>query len=549
MPKEYLDEPIELLNRSREHYRHGHKDTFNAGECVPIWAQPVIAGETYQISVSALVRTLPLVTCPMDDAHFSIWFFWVPFRILYNKFKNLRGELEDYWTGTEQAYYMPEISWPSGGFSENSVADHLGIPTKVAPTGVPLSAAYFRAYASIWNEWFRDQYLMPKIYFPVDGSTVAGAQTGGDFIQTASRGGDLAPLCRPHDLFGSALPFAQKGPPEGLPIGGFAPVISRNTTTINTGDAGLRWYIPDGSSTPPAWDIMSGTLNVSGVGVGVAAPVSLPSGAVDKIQPANLYAVLNSQTANINDLRLTLAIQHLKEREALSGSRYREILRSMYGVENPDPLMDIPTYLGGFSQPIEFQPVVQSSETATSPQGNVAGYSSTGVVDNGFVHQALEDGLIMACCGVRNSKSYQQGLDRMFTIVDELDFWNPMFNGLGQMSVKNYEIYLQNGNAAVNNQVFGYQDAWYFWHNRPNVVAGQMRSNATNSLDKWHFADDYQSLPRLGRQWMTDNSADNINRVLAAQSPSYPQFFCDIVFEGSVTSAMPAHAEPGLDRV
>lgn len=562
MPKEYLDEPIELLNRSRESYKTNHKTTFDAGKLVPFLVQPVIAGETWQLRPSALVRTLSLITCPLDDAYFSIWAFWVPSRILWKKYKNFRGELEDYWTGTETSYTIPQILFPSGGFDEDSVADHLGIPTKVAPSStgdqaVTINSLPLRAIAHIWNEWFRDQNLMPKILVSDGDQDQTGAHTGGDFINTAALGGDLPPLARPHDLFGSALPFAQRGTPEPLPITGSVPVWSVPSSIFpeSYGSEGLKFK---DLQYPATWS--QGPISLKGLDLPqntfmlYGEEMADSTSNTGKLSPMNLRALFNVSGAalstTIEDLRVSIAIQHLKERMAISGSRYREILRSMYGVEYPDPLMDIPTYLGGFSQPIDFQPVVQTSATdSVSPQGNVAGYSSTGFLDDGFQHSALEDGWIVFLGGVRNSKTYQQGLDRMFQMKDELDIWNPMFNGLGQMGIKYSEIYLANAGSGTPNYIFGYQDAWYWYHNRPNVVTGQLRSNATNSLDVWHFADKYQSQPVLGRTWMSDNSATNINRVLAAQAPTYPQFLADITIEGTVISAMPVHATPGLDRV
>ena len=234
----------------------------------------------------------------------------------------------------------------------------------------------------------------------------------------------------------------------------------------------------------------------------------------------------------------------------ISGTRYHEILRSMYGIENPDPLMDIPVYIGGFTEDINFDPVVQSSETASTPQGNVAGYSHTGAMDRSIYWQSLEDGFLLGIVGVRNQKTYQNGLDRMFSISDEIDWYNPVFEGLGNMGILNKEIYLQDGqNESQNEEIFGYQEAFYWFHDRPNGVTGQLRSNATNSLRFWTFADEYSSLPVLGNAWMSDNSDTNINRVLAAQAPTYDQFICRLTVDMTITSIMPSHMTPGLKRI
>lgn len=555
MPKEYLNETVITRPRSREHQQFVHDTTFSAGKCVPLFCQPVIAGESYQLDTVLDVRMLPLVSCPISNAKVSFWFFWVPFRIIWDDFKFNRGELPDNYTPQQQSYPFPTCSFPVGGFSEGSVADYFRMPTKVSPTNVEVNACYFRGFAFVYNEYFRDEFIQPKIFFRTDSTSVTGAQSGGNYVQTCARGGDLPPLARPHDLFGSALPLPQLGTPEPLPITGSVPVwsVPSSVFPISYGSEAMRFRALENASYP----LGSGQLGADMVGNTGTANVyaAAPSGSkFAGISPANLRAMFGVSSANItttiNDLRISIALQHLKERQMFSGTRYHEILRSMYGVENPDPIMDIPVYIGGFTEDINFDPVVQSSETASTPQGNVAGYSHTGAMDRSMFWQSLEDGFILGIAGVRNQKTYQNGLDRMYSISDELDWYNPCFEGVGNMAILNKEIFLQDGqNESQNDEVFGYQEAFYWFHDRPNGVTGQLRSNATNSLRFWTFADEYSSLPVLGNSWMSDNSATNINRVLAAQAPTYDQFICRLTVDMTITSIMPSHMTPGMNRI
>jgi len=556
MPKEYLNETVITRPRSREHQQFVHDTTFSAGKCVPLFCQPVIAGESYQLDTVLDVRMLPLVSCPISTAKVSFWYFWVPFRIIWDDFKFNRGELPDNYTPQQQSYPFPICSFPAnGGFSEGSVADYFRIPTKVSPTNVDVNACYFRGFAFVYNEYFRDEFIQPKIFFRTDSTAVTGAQTGGNYVQTCARGGDLPPLARPHDLFGSATPFPQLSSPEPLPITGSAPVWSVPTSVypLSYGSEAMQFRALANGSFPLSSGELGADMNGNNGTANVYA--AAPSGAkFAGISPANLRAIFgtssSSITTTINDLRVSIALQHLKERQMFSGTRYHEILRSMYGVENPDPIMDIPVYIGGFTEDINFDPVVQSSETASTPQGNVAGYSHTGAMDRSMFWQSLEDGFILGIAGVRNQKTYQNGLDRMYSISDEIDWYNPAFEGLGNMSILNKEIFLQDGqNESKNDEVFGYQEAFYWFHDRPNGVTGQLRSNATNSLRFWTFADEYSSLPVLGNAWMSDNSATNINRVLAAQAPTYDQFICRLTVDMTITSIMPSHMTPGLNRI
>ena len=72
-----------------------------------------------------------------------------------------------------------------------------------------------------------------------------------------------------------------------------------------------------------------------------------------------------------------------------------------------------------------------------------------------------------------------------------------------------------------------------------------MRSNATGSLDVWHFADDYASLPMLGSTWIKEPKT-NVDRTIAVSSNITHQFIADLYFKTFYTRAMPVYSVPGL---
>lgn len=77
-----------------------------------------------------------------------------------------------------------------------------------------------------------------------------------------------------------------------------------------------------------------------------------------------------------------------------------------------------------------------------------------------------------------------------------------------------------------------------------NTVHGKFRSNATGTLDSWHYADYYTSLPiGVSDSWI-DEPSSNVARTLAVRNE--PQFFADFYFEMPTYRPMPTESIPGL---
>lgn len=111
------------------------------------------------------------------------------------------------------------------------------------------------------------------------------------------------------------------------------------------------------------------------------------------------------------------------------------------------------------------------------------------------------------------------------------------------MPIYNENIYAQ-GNAQ-DKEAFAYQEAWAEYRYKTNKVTAYMRSNATGSLDVWHFADDYNTMPYLSGEWI-DEPYENVDRTIAVTSQLTHQFIGDFYFKCWYTRAMPVYSVPGL---
>nr|DAH84533.1 MAG TPA: major capsid protein [Microviridae sp.] len=536
------------ISRSRFDRSASLKTSFNAGDVVPFFLDEVLPGDTFSVDTSKVVRMQTLLTPMMDNVYLDTYYFFVPNRLVWDHWKEFCGEnTESAWIPATE-YTMPQITSPANtGWNVGTLADYFGIPTGVA--GLSVSALPFRAYALIMNEWFRDQNLQDPLVVPTDDSTVAGVNTG-TTVTDVAKGGKPFIASKYHDYFTSALPAPQKGPDVLIPAAtsGEYPVVAKAETHDGGGFAIFgNARINNNYNAVPASVYSGGNSNLLVQATDSPMAYNPATGQTAyAFDPLNLWAQSSGGLgATINQLRLAFQIQKFYEQQARGGSRYTEVVRSFFGVTSPDARLQRPEYLGGNRVPINVNQIVQQSGTESSgtPQGTVVGQSLTTDKHSDFTKSFTEHGFIIGLMVARYDHTYQQGLNRLWSRKDKFDFYWPVFANIGEQAIKNKEIFAQ-GNDK-DNEVFGYQEAWAEYRYKPNMVTGEMRSAYAQSLDVWHLADDYSTLPSLSDSWIREDKA-NLDRVLAVTSAVSNQFFADIYVKNYCTRPMPMYSVPGL---
>ncbi len=528
------------------------KTSFNVGDIVPFFLEEVLPGDTFDVRTSKVVRMQTLLTPMMDNIYLDSYYFFVPNRLVWKHWKEFNGEnTESAWI-SQTEYSVPQITSPASGWSVGTLADYFGLPTGIENLSV--SALPFRAYALVMNEWFRDQNLQDPLVVPVDDATVVGVNTD-NFVTDCAKGGKPYIAAKYHDYFTSCLPSPQKGQDVTLSVAsqGDLPVITKNT------------YIPQGSYDTLHLGKKDGSTGYTVGTQGMLAAQKVSSSSSDRIDlvsisgniqsgsqtelfPTNLWAQNsgNAIVATINQLRMAFQIQKLYERDARGGTRYIEVLKSHFGVTSPDARLQRPEYLGGNRVPINVNQVIQQSGTgagADTPQGTVVGMSQTTDSNHDFIKSFTEHGYIIGVMVARYDHTYQQGIERHWSRKSRFDYYWPVFANIGEQAVYNKEIYAQG--SAKDNEVFGYQEAWSDYRYKPNRVTGEMRSAYQQSLDVWHLADDYASLPSLSGSWIREDK-NTVDRVLAVKSTVSNQLFADIFVQNRATRPMPMYSIPGL---
>lgn len=544
--------PRAEIQRARFKRDFSNITTINEGDLVPLYVDEVLPGDTISCDMNGLIRMSTPLYPVMDNCYLDTYAFFVPCRLLWKHWENLMGQNDDSYWAEKTEYSVPQTKAPSGGWNVGTIADYMGIPTKIE--NIKVNSMPFRAYARIWNEWFRDENLQQPVIQDMDDATNTGSNNA-NYIEDAQNGGKPLKVAKYHDYFTSCLPEPQKGEAAAVPIAtGALPVYWADENKNFWGTSGTANGIPmmtngfmDSAYNPgeTEWGIYS-SAGAPNVTQPAHTKVTMGDGSTKK--EGFLAADASQLTAiTINELRQAIAIQHILEADARGGTRYTELLAHEFGVTSPDSRLQRSEYLGGTRVPININQVIQNSATTdASPQGNTAAYSMTTLRNKMCNYSAVEHGYLLILGCIRVDHSYQQGLSRMWSRKTRFDFYHPMLANLGEMAVLNKEIYCQ-GNAK-DDDVFGYQEAWADYRYHPNIVTGEMRSKYAQSLDAWHYADYYDELPTLSSTWIQEGT-ENIDRTLAVQSENSHQFICDFFFDQTWTRPMPIYSIPGLNTI
>lgn len=466
---------------------HDRKFSSTIGELTPILVTECVPGDKFNITSSSMLRFAPMVAPIMHKASVYTHFFFVPNRILWNNW-------EDFISGGEDGYANPTFpyttSLSSYQIKSGMLADYMGIPNgDIANTQI--NALPFAAYNKIYNDYYRDQNLVPEV---VDKVT--------DGFTDITILNNLQKRAWQHDYFTSALPWTQKGPEATIPLGTTAPVSLIPSPT-------QPMILKDLANNQPFsnQDIYTGSTGSFDLNGGNFQTYLDPNGQLE----ADLST---AAAASINELRRAFRLQEFLERNARGGSRYIEIIQSHFGVKSSDSRLQRPEFLGGSSTPVTISEVLQNSEsgvasTDPTPQGNMAGHGVSVGQSNNVSYRCEEHGFIIGIMSVMPKSAYQQGIPKLFSKFDKFDYYWPSFANIGEQPIYNQELY-HDISDSKNDQVFGYTPRYAEYKYIPSTVHGEMRT----TLDFWHMGRIFANRPSLNEDFI-ECDATEVDRVFA----------------------------------
>ena len=469
------------------------KFTCDMGKLIPIMCDECVPGDIFEISNGAIVRFQPLVAPVLHQIDMYVHYFYVPYRLLWD-------DWEEFITGGvdgDDATAIPTWTPTGSGNDKGTLWDYLGFPINVVATGAEPIDFPRRAYNFIFNEYYRDETLQTEIALTNETILIRNWEK---------------------DYFTSALTFQQRGTAPALPIAGTSHAVWDSGSVIN-GVPATTVGVNTIASNP--------YLYTNGVGA---------SGNLRAVLNDNDVDLSGATTWDIADLRLAFQIQRWMERNARSGVRYTEFLKAHFGVAPSDDRLQRPEYVGGTKSPIIISEVLQTSETGTTPQGNLAGHGLG--IQAGYVgkYHVKEYGLIMGIMSIMPKPAYSQGINRQWLRRTRYDFYFPEFANLSEQAIIRAEIYA-NDSSSDNNTIFGYQGRYDEMRVKHNMVCDDMR----DTYDYWHLAREFSSAPLLNESFI---QCVPDKRIFAAESE--PGLIVSFANNIKALRPLPIIAEPGL---
>lgn len=486
------------------------------GKLVPVCVRECVPGDVVKYGAEVVARMNPSIAPIMHEVNISYHSFFVPYRIVWPKIDTSGDDWESYivgetWDPTTSQFVPVSAVLPLWDYTDptyyakGSLYDFFGFQPAVIPsTGGQPHALWSRAYAMIWNEWYRDEDLQ----VPLDIT-----------LPIAS----LLDSALEKDYFTSARPFQQKGIAPAIPISGVTEAVWPDADFANSSaGAPLQW---------------TGTASDK---------IARIAGAVNEQNVKDFFAdntvdLSSAVSINMADLRLNMQIQKYLERNARAGNRYVEWLMAHYGVSPSDERLQRPEYLGGSKFPVIISEVLQTSETNTTPQGTMAGHGIS--VDrqipvNGY--RVQEFGVFMVLARIMPRTMYTQGVYRHAIRNSRYEFYQPEFAHLAEQAVTKGELYVDGVHDA---DIFGYQGRYQEYRSMPSLAVSEMR----DTLKYWNLGRAFTAQPSLNEdfisvtdaqraQWMTRSYA------VTTQAPFLVTFGNHCI----MSRPMPGLPEPGL---
>lgn len=458
------------------------------GKLVPIGCVEVLPGDTFQHSTSLLLRVSPLITPVMHPVVVRIHHWFVPHRIIWNDWENFITGGPD----GANASTFPTISFNNAAVG--SLADYFDVPTAVA-SARSISALPFRGYASIFNEYYRDEDLVTAL--TIDKT---------DGVDTTTNT-TLQAIAWEKDRFTSSRLTTQKGTAVSLPLGVSAPVRTQTAAVVSGTQSAIRFLKTTGGAPDDNTTAFGGGVGTFGQ-TGTAGTMTLG------VYPENLYADLTGATAaDINDIRWAFAIQRYKEARLRYGSRYTEYLRYL-GVRSSDARLQRPEYLGGGKQTIQFSEVLQTGVSTSGTPGTgvgiLKGHGIAAARSNSYRRFFEEHGYVISLLSVRPKSIYGNGIPKHLLRTVKEDFWQKELQHVGQAEIYNQEVYSADTGPT---DVFGYQDRYDEYRREESRISGEFRSAALNS---WHLARIFAADVTLNAAFVTCDPAES--RILQSTS-------------------------------
>lgn len=475
--------------------------TGNFGYAYPIVARQLHPGMVWRQDVDALVRTQPLLSPVMGRMKVTMATYFCPNRILNDTW-------EDFITGGldgDQSPAAPTITAPAEtGWLPGSLPDMLNHPVGVP--GVVVNAYKVRAYGEVYNNYIRDEQLMPAITV----SKAAGPDTTTNILlKRAAWRRDYLTKARPQPQLGAAVAIPLLG---NAPVSGTAPVMGIGPVDTQGAVAAQQIRNADGTSTTgDGWATNTAGIRIramSATGAGASNYPQITADASDALSTmeADLSLVAGPTVEEIRELS---AIQRFKEAMNNTGARYVEYLQRFFGISPQDARLNLPEYLGGGEFVIQTSEVLGTTNNDDTVIGQLAGHGIGKGGSRRIKYFVKEHGIIMTIMIIRPDTQYSQGIMREDMYNNKFDYLNPMFVDLGDQEVYKGEVFATGDSS--DREVWGYTPRFEELRYIPSTSHGEFLKG--QPLNEWTLTRQFDTRPALNAAFVECDGTDRIFAV------------------------------------
>mgnify|MGYP000497811899 CR=1 FL=1 len=230
------------------------------------------------------------------------------------------------------------------------------------------------------------------------------------------------------------------------------------------------------SSLQAASTVSSNTTPVPLFAKDASSSNTLPAGSTFR---ADLSSLKSQFT--VLALRQAEALQRWKEISQSGDSDYREQIRKHFGVNLPQALSNMCTYIGGISRNLDISEVVNNNLAAEGDTAVIAG-KGVGAGNGSFEYTINEHCVVMCIYHAVPLLDYSiTGQDGQLLVTDAESLPIPEFDNIGMEALPMSQIFNSPLATAFNLFNAGYNPRYFNWKTKLDVINGAF----TTTLKSW----------------------------------------------------------------
>ena len=520
----------------------GRKNAFTAkvGELLPVYWDISMPGDKYKFNVEYFTRTQPVETSAYTRLREYFDFYAVPLRLLWKSAPSVLTQMQDinqiqalsltqnlslgtYLPSLPLSVLVTSLSSLNGGsnnpgysgslknmfgFSRGDLAykllNYLGYGNIVrsAPsannrwwsTSLTVSSssdiftqlyiqnsvvnlfpllAYQKIYQDFfrWSQWEKTNPSSYNVdyYSGVTSSLVSSLPESSSDYWKSDTMFDLKYCNWNKDMLMGVLPNSQFGDVAVIDVSNTDGPISSSVFLKSPNTKAVSEVSATGSYNAPLTPVSFSAKDASTTNI-------IPSGSTLQVDLSNLQSQFT-----VLAFRQAEALQRWKEISQSGDSDYREQIRKHFGVNLPQALSNMCTYIGGISRNLDISEVVNNNLAAEGNTAVIAG-KGVGAGDGSFTYTTNEHCVVMCIYHAVPLLDYTiTGQDGQLLVTDAESLPIPEFDNIGMEVLPMTQIFNSPKASIVNLFNAGYNPRYFNWKTKLDVINGAF----TTTLKSW----------------------------------------------------------------